>query len=259
MLTSDRHVDSLHSDHALQKAHLDLAATRNAGVLDFGDLCDCMGGRYDKRADPKTIRPELRKGDYFDAVVGYNAAFLEPWAPYIIHMSEGNHETAAAKNAETNLTERIAERLKARGSPVVVGSYAGWVRFMFSIYDRQRQSIKLRYTHGYGGGGPVTRGVISTARELVYLPDAEILVSGHIHESYHVTVTREVLLDSGRPILRDTECLRCPGYKDEYTAARGWAVEKGMPPKPKGAWWVRFWLHAGHKDTGIRFEVIRAK
>jgi hypothetical protein len=260
LLTSDQHVDSIHSDHDLFRKHLNEAKERNAGIMGFGDLCDCMGGKFDKRADPRSIRPELREGNYWDMVPKYNAEFLEPFAPWIVHLNDGNHETAAAKYAETNLTERIAERLKAKGAPVQVGGYQGWVRFLFQCKDGFRQSLKLRYSHGYGGSSPVTRGVIHTARELVYLPDADLLVGGHLHENYQVTVRRERLKDSGRIEMVDCECLRIPGYKDEYSAQAGWACEKGMPPKPKGGWWVTFRYNAtsgGRK--AITFDVQRAK
>jgi hypothetical protein len=45
----------------------------------------------------------------------------------------GNHETGVLKRHETNLTERLVERLKAKGAPpVALGGYSGFVVFEVS-------------------------------------------------------------------------------------------------------------------------------
>lgn len=257
LLRSDAHHDSLHCDQKLEKQHLEQAKERGAAILDFGDCFDAMAGKWDKRADPRQFRPELQGPNYLDTLVRYNAEFYEPYLDNWLFMSPGNHETAIDRHHETNICERLAERLKQKGSPVQLGTYAGWIRFLFSVNGSGRHSLKLRYTHGYGGAAPVTHGVINTARELVYLPDCDLLLAGHTHTSYHVTIRKEVLLDSGRTELRDVECLRCPGYKDEFSCGVGWANERGMAPRPKGAWWVRFFLPTNSKT--VSFEVHRAK
>lgn len=255
LLRSDAHHDSFHCDQALEKKHLEEAKAKNAGILDFGDVFDCMGGRYDKRADPKTIRPELRQGDYFDALVGYLAKDYEPYAENWVLLSPGNHETSVKKHAETDLVTRLADRLRQKGSPVLVGSYAGWVRFMFTTYTNTRQTIRLRYTHGYGGGGPVTRDMIQAAnRQLVYT-DADIMVSGHTHDCYSVPIRREALLESGRPVMKDIEVLKTGSYKNDYEGGEGWSVERGHAPKTLGAQWLRFYC----ENKRIVFETRRAR
>jgi hypothetical protein len=259
LLSSDRHHDNAHCDQVLEKKHLEEAAALNAGIIDHGDLFCAMQGKWDKRADPRQFRSELQGGAYMDNLVAYNAEFYQPYSEYFVLLSQGNHETGFFKRHETNLTERLAERLKQKKSPVEVGGYRGWVRFMFTCYGTERMAYKEHYTHGYGGGGPVTRGVISVSRELVYIPDCNILFGGHTHDSYHVTVARERLLGSGKTLLEEVECLRAPGYKDEFSCGEGWANERGMPPKPKGAWWVRFWLDSARKTQKVCFEVRRAK
>jgi hypothetical protein len=36
------------------------------------------------------------------------------------------------------------------------------------------------------------------------------------------------------------------GYKNDYDdAIGGWSVERGHPPKPKGAIWLRFYFDGG--------------
>ena len=49
LLTSDRHHDNPHSDHELQKEHLDEALKRRAGIIDCGDFFCAMQGRWDPR------------------------------------------------------------------------------------------------------------------------------------------------------------------------------------------------------------------
>jgi hypothetical protein len=256
-LRSDAHHDNPYSDHALERQHLEEAKERGAGILDFGDLYCAMQGKWDKRADQRQLRPELREGGkpYLDALVEYNARFYEPYAKNWVLLSEGNHETAITKHHETRLSERLAERLRIAGSPVRLGTYAGWVQFRFTSNGRRRQTIRLRYTHGYGGGGPVTRDVIQTNRQMVYLGNADILVSGHVHESWHVTIRRETLDVNGVPQMQDVECIKCPGYKDEHAPGVGFAVEKGRNPKPMGGWWLRFFF----RNEEVHYDLQRAK
>lgn len=255
LLRSDAHHDSFCCDQVLEKKHLDEAVSKGAGILDFGDLYDCMGGRYDKRADPKSIRPELREGDYFDALVRYAATAYEPYAANWILLARGNHESSVRKHAETDLGERLAERLRQKGSQVLVGTYQGWVRFMWTFHKTKRQSYRLRYTHGYGGGGQVTRDMIQAAnRQLVYT-DADIMVSGHSHDVWSVPVRRESLTECGRPMYRDIEVLKTGSYKWEYEQGDGFSAERGHAPKTLGAQWLRFYA----EDNRILFETRRAK
>ena len=237
--------------------HLEEAKERNAGVIDIGDLACAMQGRFDPRADKSQLRPELQSGDYFDALTRYNAAFYEPYAEHFVMLSRGNHEELVLQKNQTDLSERLAERLRAKGSQVVTGTYQGWVRFMFTVHANGRHTVRMRYTHGYGGGGPVTRDVIQSARQMVYIGNADILLSGHTHDAWSLPIRREILLDSGRPVLRDVEVVKTGGYKCEYAPGSGWAVGKGHPPKPLGAYWLRFYLPPNAKT--VSYEVQRAK
>lgn len=256
LLRSDAHHDNLLANHKLERQHLDEAIERGAGILDFGDLCCAMNGKWDKRADPRQFREELRS-NYLDSLVRYNADFYLPYANSWLMIAPGNHESSVRKRHETDLTERIAERFRAAGSPVQTMPYAGWVRFMFAR-GAQRESVRLRYTHGYGGGGPVTRDIIQTSRQAVYL-DADIVVSGHTHDQFEVPIMRERLNQAGIPELEEMTFLKLGGYKDEFSAGEGWAVEKGLPPKPQGAYWLRFYRERrSGGGSRVRWQAIRA-
>ena len=113
---------------------------------------------------------------------------------------------------------------------------------MFSMETgSKRKSINIRYTHGGGGNSPVTKGVIKTNRRAVVYPDANILLSGHIHESFCLPITRERLTDSGKVMLDEQLHIQIPSYKDETTGyTQGYAIEKEMSPKPVGAYWLTF-------------------
>jgi hypothetical protein len=142
------------------------------------------------------------------------------------------------------------------GASIYRGNFAGWVKFQFTPGGgKSWPSINLFYHHGYGGGGPVTRGVIQTNRRAVYLPDAHAVITGHIHESWLVPVTRERITDQGVTFTDEQQHVSIPSYKDEWAAKNGWHVERGGPPKPIGAVWMRLW----HERAGVRMEFTRAQ
>lgn len=146
------------------------------------------------------------------------------------------------KRHGVDLTSNLVHRLNTDyGGRVHVGGFGGWVRFLFGDGKRVRAAKNLKYHHGAGGGGPVTRGVIQTNRQAVYLPDADIVVNGHTHDSFWVPIARERLSTRG-VVGRDiTHYIRTPSYKDEYgDGSGGWHVERWGPPKPIGAIWMVF-------------------
>lgn len=260
LLTSDRHHDNAHTNWDLEKKHLEQAKERDAGILDFGDLFCAMQGKYDHRADTSQCRPEHQRGRYLDSLVETAAEFYEPYKENILFLSPGNHETAILKRHETDLTERLAEKLgrSSTGTPVV-GAYCGYIRFRAVRSDgRADGNLVLYYHHGYGGGGPVTRGVIQTNRMSVYLPDAQIVVSGHTHDSWVVPVARSRLLLSGRTAIDRQTHIRIPGYKDEFSGGDGWHNHRGGPPKPNGAYWLRIYYDRPSSDS-IEYEILEAR
>lgn len=261
LLSSDRHHDSPHSDRELARAHLEACRARNAYVIDIGDTFDAMQGKFDPRRSYPDMRPEYleamikRQIGYLDAIVDDAVAFYAPYADRFLVFGKGNHETAIARHNDVDLTNRLVYGLNSRANTnIAVGMYGGWVKFLFRINTTQRTSINLKYFHGSGGGGPVTKGVIQSNRQAVFLPDAHIVVNGHIHESWILYLKRERLSD-GCVVYQDSQVhVRTATYKDEYGVGDGgWATEKGMPPKPKGAVWLRFYRDRNE----VRFSLIQ--
>lgn len=252
LLTSDIHWDNPHCDRALYKKHLEQAKERKAGVFCFGDFFCAMQGKYDPRSDKSSLRPEHQVTNYFDALVDTATEYLSPYRSNLVMVSPGNHETAILKRSETDLTKRLTDKLS-----VACGGYSGFVRFLFSRDGGNKSNHILFYHHGSGGGGPVTKGVIQTNRRAVWLPDANTVVSGHIHEHTVVVMPRVRLSHNGTVYLDEQTHVTIATYKQEHNLSGGWHIERGAPPKPLGGAWLRFY-YDGRKNGSVGHEIIRA-
>lgn len=251
LLRSDAHHDNTYADWSLERQHLDEARERGAVVIDGGDLFCAMQGKYDKRSDVRQCRAEHQQGQYLDALVATAADFYEPFAKQFALLGPGNHETSILKRHETCLTTRLAERLNERtGSSIAVGAYAGFVTFRV-----RRQSttaaVRMFRHHGYGGGGPVTKDTIQAQRMAAVQADADVIWSGHVHQQWSMMHERFRCTRDGHVYLETQWHLKTAGYKDEASPMTGWHTERGGPPKPRGAIWLRFTLS---RDRGLVVE-----
>ncbi len=254
LLSSDRHHDSKWCNRDLELKHLKRAKQFNALVLDGGDLFDVMQGKFDPRRSYRDLRPEYAAEDMLDRIVKDAAEFYGEYASQFLMIGRGNHDQAIVKNNGTDMISNVVHRLNSDfGGKIQAGGYGGWVRFMFKISKTQCTSKRLKYFHGSGGGGPVTRGVIQTNRQAVYLPDADIVYNGHTHDSFVLPISRERISDAG-VIYKDLQYhVRSTTYKDEYQdGGDGWHVETWKPPKPLGATWLRFY----YEDKAIKLDLI---
>jgi hypothetical protein len=261
LLTSDRHFDNPKSNRELQKDHLDQAAERGAVVLDAGDFGCLMQGKFDKRASKAAVRPEHQVDDYLDAVIDTTAEWFEPYAKLFAVIGVGNHEEAIAKRLETHYTERLIGLLNSRtGSRIFNGGYSGWCFFQFRPIGAATDTHRtlLHYDHGFGGGGQVTHDAIQHQRRAVYLPDAQIVISGHTHDAWVKEFGRARCSQDGR-LYHDIQThIKLPTYKEEYEDGfGGWHATTGKPPKPLGAWWLRFFW--SRRERKVLYEVIRAQ
>jgi hypothetical protein len=256
-LASDLHVDAVSCNRDVLLADMQEAVNRNAMIFLIGDIFDAMQGRFDPRRSLDELRPEYRRQDYYDFVVKDVARILGPFAKNIVLISDGNHETATLKNANLSLTDRLIWLLNTQyGGNVQHGGYGGWVRFMLEGNSGGRASVKMKYFHGAGGDSPVTRGVIQTNRQAVYLNGADIVVNGHNHNAYYVPIVQESVSDSGKVIFSTQHHVRTPGYKSEYNdGTKGWAVEKGMVPKPLGGAFVNLKVTTNGKAKRVGCQI----
>lgn len=257
LVSADRHIDSPMSDLKMQKRHLEQAKERGAPILDFGDLFDAMQGRFDKRSCLDELKPENKVSAYVDSIVDDAVSFLAPYAENFAVIGKGNHDLTVCKNNGTDMVRRTVEALGREGSHAVSNGYRGWIRFMFRTTGAsdKKESLRLYQTHGKGGEAPVTKGVIDCSRRSVYLPDADIVMSGHRHESWYMEQPRFRLSDCGKEYQDVQYHVAIPTYKDEFQdRSTGFLIEKSGAPKPLGAWWIRF-----HFDgQRVRPEFTRA-
>ena len=253
LLASDRHHDNPHCDRRLEKEHLDTALERRAVILDFGDLFCAMQGKYDPRSSMDDVRPEDVGEDYLDRIVKHAARDYGAYAQNFLLIGKGNHETNIRKRHGTDLTSNLVHRLNSdHGGNCNIGGIGGWVRFMFQVHGTRRHSVRLKYHHGSGGAAPVTRGTIKTNRMAVYLPDADIVVTGHTHNAYYLPRARERLTHGGK-ITRDlVHFVQTPGYKEEYgDGSSGFHNEGQRDPRPIGCFWLRFFFSVGRVEMEI--------
>jgi hypothetical protein len=241
LLRSDVHHDNPQCRHDLELKHLKEAKEKNARIIDAGDLFCAMQGKYDKRSNKSSLRPEHQNGSYLDALVETAADFYEPYANLFLNLGYGNHEISILEKHETDLTQRLASVLNDRAkSNIQTLGYTGWIKFRFNVAGRSITKI-LWYTHGYGGGGPVSQDMIQSARQRDYIENADIMLSGHVHRSWVQEFIRHKLRKDGTVERREGFYIKTPTYKDAYAkGARGFEVRKGLGPRPLGAYWLVF-------------------
>lgn len=250
LLISDVHFDSKNCNRKLLKKHLKKAKQRDALVFCFGDFFDAMLGKYDRRKNYDDVRPEDVTENYYGSVTDHGVEFMLDYTDNIVLFGRGNHETAVTRHAGidilSNMVYKLNSEKKSNGHMIYTGGYGGWVRFNFMVHKTVGQSIRLKYFHGSGAGAPVTKGVIETARQAVYLPDADIVANGHNHKAYTIPIPRERLSRNGQIKTDVVWYVRIPGYSDGYgDGSQGYVVESGHGPAALGAVWVHFTVDAG--------------
>lgn len=248
--TSDVHFDSVYCDRKAFFQDLDEAVKQQAKICIFGDIFDAMNGRFDPRRDMSMLRPEYRRADYYDFVVKDAYEKLKKYKDNILIITPGNHELSVLKNSNTYLSDRLCKLLGC-----LHGGYGGWLKIQVVIGGHGRGSCNIKYFHGAGGEAPVTRGVIQTNRQAVYLPDADIVVNGHSHNAYWIPIQRERLSDQGVQYFDTQHHVRTPGYMASYgDGTTGWEVTRGGVPKPLGGCFVTI-KRSGTDDKKCRIDI----
>jgi hypothetical protein len=238
---SDEHWDHPKCDLSLLKIHHNEAVARGAAIIKVGDTFCAMQGKGDPRGDKESIREEHHKGNYLDALVKTAADWYEPYKNNIAVIGLGNHETSVYKHHETCLIDRLCQSLRDKGGVTCKGGYSGWLRIMPDFNGTRRYSYRAFYHHGFGGGGPVTKGLIDFNRIAEWV-DADAIISGHVHWKNCTPIQRMRLSESSVIIQEQMHFIRCGTYKDEFEDGHaGFHVEKGRGPRPLGGWWQRIY------------------
>jgi hypothetical protein len=241
-MLSDLHWDNPHCDRDMLKRHLDYCLAENIPVMINGDLFCCMQGRSDRRSSKSDIRPEHNNARYLDSIIETAVEWFLPYAHIIKLIGYGNHETAIIKWQETDILQRFVDLLNYKaGSNIHTGGYGGWlvVRQSSNKNNTTSFSTKIKYFHGSGGGGIVTKGAINLTRALETYENFDVFSMGHIHENSCRNDVRDTLEqhpNSGYTLKQKQLHLMLTGtYKEEYgDGSKGWHVERGAPIKPLG-------------------------
>lgn len=266
LLGSDYHWDSKKCNRELLRSHLEQAKERGAAIVCTGDFYDAMGGKFDKRASKSDLRPELKSDNYLDLLGTQAAEWLAPYAHNYCIITEGNHETAIRNRYEIDLTQRLVALTNAQSkSNIFACGYSGWLKlsFIFGFNTKRGGQVRIQssklihFDHGWGGGGQVTHDAIQHQRRSTYLPDADIITSGHSHDFWTKEIARQRLSDKGIPYQDIQTHIKIPSYKNDYgDGAGGWCIERGHAPKALGGYWVRFFYRRDLHE--VVYEVIRA-
>lgn len=244
LLISDLHWDNPKCDRGLLKNHLDEAVKRNAKIVVNGDFFCMMQGKYDPRRSKNDILPEHNKPNYIDAVIEDAVNWFEPYKDHLALLGYGNHETAIIKNCETDPLQRFADLFNSKFQVnVQVGGYGGVLAVKMKLGESSRTSFVIRYHHGHGGGGVVTKGVIQDQRLMSYLQTYDMTWMGHVHELYHHINPVETYDRINKEIkIKNVHQLRTSSYKEEYdNGYMGFHVERGRAPKPLGGYWLNLY------------------
>lgn len=238
---SDLHWDNPKCNRELLKEHLDYCLENNIAVMVNGDFFCLMQGKGDRRGNKSDIRPEHNNAKYLDSIVETAVEWFSPYASILTVLGYGNHETAIIKYQETDLLQRFVDLLNYKNnSNVMTGGYGGWV-IIRQMYSGRTKTVtyKLKYFHGSGGGGVVTKGALNLTRALEMYEGFDIFTMGHIHENsarHDVRDTVNYVTSNGYCLEQKELHLMITGtYKEEYgDGSKGWHVERGAPIKPIG-------------------------
>ena len=258
-MLSDLHWDNPKCDRDLLKKHLDYCKEENIPVMVNGDFFCLMQGRGDNRRNKSDIRPEHNNSKYLDSIVTTAVEWFEPYADILTIIGYGNHETGIIKWQETDILQRFVDLLNLKcNSNVQTGGYGGWL-IVKLIENTKIFSTRIKYFHGSGGGGVVTKGALNLTRALELYEGCDVYTMGHIHENSARNDVRDTLNHnaykgyyvSHKPI----HLLLTGTYKEEYQeGAKGWHVERGAPIKPVGG---RFLTIKTERDRSNKDDVVR--
>ena len=258
-MLSDLHWDNPKCDRDLLKKHLDYCKEHNIPVMVNGDFFCLMQGRGDNRRNKSDIRPEHNNAKYLDSIVTTAVEWFEPYADILTVIGYGNHETGIIKWQETDILQRFVDLLNLKcNSNVQTGGYGGWL--IVKVMDNTKIfSIKIKYFHGSGGGGVVTKGALNLTRALELYEGCDVYTMGHIHENSARNDVRDTLNHNaykGYYVKHKPIHLMITGtYKEEYQeGAKGWHVERGAPIKPTGG---RFLTIKTERDRSNKDDVVR--
>lgn len=261
-ILSDIHWDNPKCDLIKLKKHLDYCKSQNIPVFVNGDFFCLMQGKGDKRANKSDIRPEHNNAKYLDSIVETAVDWFSPYADILTVIGYGNHETAIIKYQETDILQRFVDLLNYKcKSNVQTGGYGGWLLLNVKAHNSVLTK-KMKYFHGSGGGGIVTRGEINLTRALEMIEGMDIYSLGHIHENKATDVVRETFeYNKGKHIYeykhKSIHLMVTGTYKEEFgDGSKGWHVERNAPIKTIGGRILSLTINRDQKGNSNAYECL---
>lgn len=235
--TSDWHFDNQKTDEKAIKFLLDDCKNNNGLIILNGDTLCLMQGKYDPRKSKSAIKAKHNNDNYIMSVIDDLVDFLTPYADNILQINQGNHETSVSARMELDVLELLVSKLNAKcNTNVQLGAYMGYIQLAF--YNNHKSSgrvCNIAYSHGHSGG-VVTKGTTIVQRYASIFPDADIIISGHSHDSWLIKHQQFGLNSNKKKLENKTQWhLKTGTYKEEYLNGNGWAVEKIGVPKSIGS------------------------
>lgn len=262
-ILSDLHWDNPKCDRVMLKRHLDYCLDNLIPVMIVGDLFCLMQGKGDRRGNKSDILTEHNNARYLDSVVETAVEWFSPYAHIITVIGYGNHETAIIKHQETDLLQRFVDLMNYKNKAnIFTGGYGGWMVLRKEIKTNTSITKTLKYFHGSGGGGIVTKGAINLTRALETYENMDIFVMGHIHENASRNDVRDaVQYNPGKrsyELIQKQIHLAITGtYKEEYVDGfGGWHVERGAPIKPLGGRILTLTGRVQYKGGSESYDVL---
>ena len=249
----DLHMDNSSCDTPKLKQDLQaIIDNPKAYAVCGGDTLDMMFAKFDPRAYPKMLQPHIEASDNpADVAVEYAVEMLKPLAETgrLIGMMIGNHEQTYCDRHKTNVIKRICSLLNV--------PYLGYECFLrlFFDYGKDGYSPSVRVVrgylhHGFGGGSPVTKGMIQLERTLGGLQNIDFVMMGHIHkQTFAQEYMRGVtgMFGKGKVAIRSMALAICGGYKFRSD----WEVSKGSRLGAIGAGRIYFDAESGGSGMKI--------
>jgi len=243
-MLSDLHWDNPKCDWKQLKQDLNYCVKESIPIMINGDMFCLMQGRGDNRKSKSDIRPEHNNSMYLDSIVETAVDWFSPYSHLLTVIGYGNHETAIIKFQETDILARFVKLLNIKNNTnVKVGGYGGWLvvnQVLRSSVEGTgaTRSMRIRYFHGSGGGGIVTKGALNLTRALEMYENFDVFTMGHIHENASRNDVRDSIIGAKGAYRQDQKQLHLMltgTYKEEYgDGSKGWHVERGAPVKPTG-------------------------
>lgn len=256
LLASDLHLDNPATDQAKVWRVFDAAVEAGAKILLNGDTLCAMQGKADKRGSKAVIRPEHLSADYFGTLVDDIAGKLAKYAPHIVYIGDGNHETAILRHNEIDLLGMLVRAINDKaGTAIIRGGYHGFIRIAMHINDATIRQHVIYHHHGKHGG-EVTKGVLGVNRHSVVIPDADTVWTGHTHTGWLVLQPRLRLYGNNVVETKNMYHVKTGTAKDDFNTAGGFTVERVAMPPTMVAWMMSLTHMVRNKELKVSFENI---